>query len=202
MRILALDGSLGGDRGNSSVLLDAAITRLSASATVERAVLARAPGFAVHRPALAAADALVVATGTYWDSWSSRLQHFLEEATPTEGTALWLGKPAAVLVTAHSVGGKGVLSRLQGVLSTFGALIPPMSGLVISRVGELARAHAGPDCEDIWSPADLEVVCHNLLACARGERDFLAWPVDRGDPSHRWLERPPVRPRSDRPQSQ
>lgn len=190
MRILALDGSLGGDDGNSSVVLDAAVELLRPAATVDRAVLAREPGFAAHRAALADADALVIATGTYWDSWSSLLQQFLEQATPTEGTSLWLGKPAAVLVTAHAVGGKGVLSRLQGVLSTLGALIPPMGGLVITRAGELARAHAEHDCEDIWSLADVATVCHNLVECARGGREFQAWPVDRGDPSRRWLRRP------------
>ena len=157
MRILALDGSLGGDHGNSSVLLDAATELLRSEATVERATLARAPGFVAHRAALAAADAIVVATGTYWDSWSSLLQQFLEQATPSEGTELWLGKPAAVLV--------------------------------ITRVGELARGHGGPDCEDIWGLSDLEVVCHNLVACARGSRAFRAWTVDRGDPGRRWLER-------------
>lgn len=188
MRILALDGSLGGDDGNSSVLLDAAVAWLRAHATVARASLARAPGFAAHSEALAAADALVIATGTYWDSWSSLLQEFLEQATPSEGTPLWLGKPVAVLVTAHSVGGKGVLSRLQGVLATFGAQIPPMGGLVITRAGELARAHVEDDCEDMWCVEDVAVVCHNLLACARGQREFRAWPVDRGDPRKRWLQ--------------
>lgn len=189
MRIFALDGSLGGADGNSSVLIDAAALRLQEHATVSRASLARTPGFAAHSEALAAADALVIATGTYWDSWSSLLQQFLEEATPSEGTPLWLGKPVAVLVTAHSVGGKGVLSRLQGVLATFGAQIPPMGGLVITRAGELARAHAGPDCEDMWCIDDVAVVCHNLLACARGQREFRAWPVDRGDARERWLRR-------------
>lgn len=189
MRIFALDGSLAGDGGNSSALLDAAAGHLRAHAAIERAALASAPGFAAHRDALAAADALVIATGTYWDSWSSLLQQFLEQATPSEGTPLWLGKPAAVLVTAHSVGGKGVLSRLQGVLATLGAAIPPMGGLVITRAGELARARGGPGCEDIWSVEDVAVVCHNLLACARGSRDFVAWPVDRGDPTTRWLGR-------------
>jgi NAD(P)H-dependent FMN reductase len=188
MRILALDGSLGGDDGNSSVLLDAAVAWLRAHATVARGSLARAPGFAAHSEALAAADALVIATGTYWDSWSSLLQQFLEQATPSEGTPVWLGKPVAVLVTAHSVGGKGVLSRLQGVLSTFGAQIPPMGGLVITRAGELARSHAEHDCEDMWCVEDVAVVCHNLLACARGLREFRAWPVDRGDPRKRWLQ--------------
>ena len=84
------------------------------------------------------ADAFVFATGTYWDSWGWPLQRFLESATETEGTSLWLGKPAAVLVTMHSVGGKSVLSRLQGVLSSLGAVIPPMTGIVISAVGQAA----------------------------------------------------------------
>lgn len=186
MHVLAIDGSLAGEHGNSAALLDAATGALRGE-EITRVSLAAAPGFAAHRAALAAADALVVATGTYWDSWSSHLQRFLEEATETEGTGLWLGKPAAVLVTAHSVGGKGVLSRLQGVLVTLGAQIPPMGGLVVSLVGERARERGGPGCEDVWSAEDLDVVCHNLRECARGGRDFRAWTVDRGDPRRRWL---------------
>lgn len=186
MQVLTIDGSLAGERGNSAALLDAATAALP-GVRVSRATLAAAPGFSAHRAALAAADALIVATGTYWDSWSSHLQRFLEEATETEGTALWLGKPAAVLVTAHSVGGKGVLSRLQGVLVTLGAQIPPMGGLVVSQVGEMARARGGVGCEDVWCVEDLEVVVHNLAECARGGRAFRAWAVDRGDARRRWL---------------
>jgi NAD(P)H-dependent FMN reductase len=186
-RILALDGSLAGDGGNSAALLGRAAELLRPHASVTRACLARDPGFAAHAPALAAADALVLATGTYWDSWSSHLQRFLEEATASEGSALWLGKPAAVLVTAHSVGAKGVLSRLQGVLVTLGVRIPPMGGLVVTEVGQLARAVGGPATDDIWSAEDLAVVCHNLLVCLRGGDDWRAWPVDRRDPARRWL---------------
>lgn len=186
-RILLLDASLAGDAGNSAALLGRAAALLRPHATVTRACLARDPGFAAHAPALADADALVFATGTYWDSWSSHLQRFLEEATASEGSPLWLGKPTAVLVTAHSVGAKGVLSRLQGVLVTLGVRIPPMSGLVLTEVGQLARASGGPDTDDIWSPDDLEVVCHNLLVCLRGGDDWRAWPVDRRDPARRWF---------------
>ena len=78
----------------------------------------------------------VFVTGTYWDSWGSPLQKFLENVTDLEGSPAFLGKPAIVMVLNHSVGGKGVLSRLQGVLSTLGCLIPPMSGIVYSWVTE------------------------------------------------------------------
>ena len=186
-RILALDASLAGADGNSAALLGLAADHLRPHATVARACLARDPDFAVHAPALAAADALVLATGTYWDGWSSHLQRFLEQATASEGSALWLGKPAVVLVTAHSVGARGVLSRLQGVLVTLGMCIPPMGGLAVTQVGQLARDGGGPDTDDIWSTEDLAVVCHNLLVCLRGGRDWRAWPVDRRDPARRWL---------------
>ncbi len=183
--ILAIDGALGGRDGNTAALLARMADVLADRASVATVSLADAPGFAAHAAALAAADAIVVGTGTYWDSWSSLLQRFLEEATPSEGTALWLGKPAAVLVTAHSVGGKGVLSRLQGVLSTLGCVIPPMSGVVIERATQAALAAA--DELDFWRPDDLEVVAHNVLTSLAGTRDYRAWEVDRGDPARRWL---------------
>ncbi len=189
VRVLAIQAGLGGEHGNGAVLLHLAAEHLAPHATVERATLDAASTFADHEAALARADAIVIATGTYWDSWSSHLQRFLEGATPSEGTALWLGKPVGVLVSAHSVGGKGVLSRLQGVLVTLGALVPPMSGLVVTLASEKARAAGGDHVDDLFGPGDLDVVCHNLLEAARGGRAFRAWPVDRRDPGRRWLGR-------------
>lgn len=179
-RIVLVEASLGGARGNTRVLADRAAAALKGHG-VERVVLASRPGFAAHRTKLARADALVFLTGTYWDGWSSHLQRFLEEATPTESTALWLGKPAAVLVTEHSVGGKGVVSRLQGVLATLGCLIPPQSGVVISRASITGRRSA-----DAFGLPDVDHACANLLA-ALGTGTYAAWPVDRGDPRARWL---------------
>jgi NAD(P)H-dependent FMN reductase len=187
MRVLAIQAGLGGDGGNGAVLLDQAVRWLAPHAEIERVTLDGASTFASHEPALARADALVIATGTYWDSWSSHLQRFLEQATPSEGTALWLGKPVAVLVTAHAVGGKSVLSRLQGVLVTLGAQVPPMSGLVVTLASELARDHGSEHASDLWSAEDLEVVCHNLRESAAGGRSFRSWAVDRGDPARIWL---------------
>ena len=192
-RVLLLDASLAGPGGNSSALLDLLAARLHSLAQVERVALSGPAGknFAAIEPALRSADAFVFATGTHWDSWSSALQEFLEDATPAEASSLWLGKPAAVLVTEHSVGGKAVLSRLQGVLVTLGCAIPPLSGLVLAQSTQLARRHCpNPEaCEDYWSPDDLGVVAQNLLASIRRPRpDWRAWPVDRSGYRKRWLE--------------
>ncbi len=177
---------LGGASGDGARLLALSASSL-ASVRTEVCVLANRPGFSAHEATLARASGFVFVTGTYWDGWSSHLQRFFEEATPTEATDLWLGKPASVWVTAHSVGGKAVLSRMQGVLSSFGCAIPPMSGLVVTRANELARAADAEAARDLYGPDDLEVSVHNLLECVRGTRAFRAWDVDRGDPSRPWL---------------
>lgn len=222
-RLLLLNASLAGDAGNTAVLLARARRLLSRRATVEAVTLASFPAASVSdsplsalnsqpppapvsqlstlnpqlRTALARANGLLIGTGTHWDSWSSVLQKFLEAATATEATPLWLGKPAAVVVSEHSTGGKGVLSRLQGVLVTLGCSIPPMSGLVLSRAALLATQHASDPAttRDFWCEDDLRVVCHNLAEAARtslpAARPALPrwrkWPVDRRDFTARWL---------------
>jgi len=195
-RLLILNAALAGEAGNTAVVLARARRLLARRATVESITLADATPTVTLRAALARADGFLFGTGTHWDSWSSVLQRFLEDATETEGTALWLGKPAAVVVTEHSVGGKGVLSRLQGVLVTFGCTLPPMSGLVLSRASVLAAKYAPEEARDFWCEADLRVVCHNLAEAARITRPsakpagarWRTWPVDRRDFSARWLE--------------
>jgi len=210
--LLLLNASLAGDAGNTAVLLSRARRLLTRRATVESFTLASLRNTAatsagagsqptalhpqLHR-ALARANGFLLGTGTHWDSWSSILQKFLEDATPHEGTALWLGKPAAVIVSEHSTGGKGVLSRLQGVFVTLGCALPPMSGLVLSRAALIAAQHA-PDpatTSDFWCEADLRVVCHNLAEATRVSLPdakpalprWRTWPVDRRDFNARWL---------------
>ena len=216
-RLLLLNAALAGDVGNTAVLLARARRLLARRATVESLTLAALPArpsvagsqlstlssqlpAALHpqlRTALTRADGFLFGTGTHWDAWSSVLQTFLEDATPHEGTALWLGKPAAVVVSEHSTGGKGVLSRLQGVLVTLGCTLPPMSGLVLSRAALLAARHA-PDpatTSDFWCEADLRIVCHNLAEAARVSLPaatpalprWRTWPVVRRDFHARWL---------------
>jgi chromate reductase len=205
--VLLINGSSYGRRGNSQRLLDRTHRFLPGNADRIELVLAELPCEGEEgcvkqwSSALARASAIIIATGTYWDSWGWPLQRYLEWMTPTEGTSLWLGKPVGVLVTMHSVGGKCVLSRLQGVLSTFGAVIPPMSGLVYSTVahehfqrliGEHGadRVRASDVSADLWSLDDIEIVCHNLvmaMECGE-ERPWRGWAVDRSRPSVCWLD--------------
>ena len=110
-----------------------------------------------------------------------------DELTPTEASELWLGKPAAVFVTAHQVGAQSVLFRLQGVLGTFGCLLPPLSGVVISKVGEALRARAPELCDDVWGLEDIDTAIHNLLVSSYAPSSFRAWPVDRVHFAERWL---------------
>ena len=133
-----------------------------------------------------ASDAILIGAGTHWDSWSSTLQRFLEEATPTEGSSTWLGKPVGIIVTEHSVGGKGVLSRLQGVLITLGCLIPPMSGMVYSLAVQISKESGKPEADDMWGLDDLRVITHNVLIATQIPRKWEIWPVDRADYERRW----------------
>lgn len=190
-RLLLLNASLAGPEGNSGRLLARVAMRLTPHAELFGATLS-GPGaqtFAALEPALRATDGVIIATGTHWDSWSSPLQKFLEDATPAEVTNLWLGKPAAVLVSEHSTGGKGVLSRLQGVLVTLGCALPPLSGLVIAKSTQIAGRAAPAEAEDFWCTADLDVVADNLLAAARQPRiSWRVWPVDRTNYARTWVE--------------
>jgi hypothetical protein len=129
----------------------------------------------------------VVVSGTYWGGFSSLLQRAFEELTPTEGSSLWLGKPAAVFVTAHQVGAQSVLWRLQGLLVTLGCSIPPMSGIVVSKVGEELRRRAPQLCNDVWGLEDVATAIHNLLGVPLGGT-FRAWPLDSEHYAERWLE--------------
>jgi len=164
---------------------------------------------------LKSAQAIIYATGTYWDSWGSPLQKFLEIVTSLEGSQAFLGKPAAVFVTMHSVGGKSVLSRLQGVLNTLGHLIPPQAGFVYSLSThllkeELAEGKASQKlkdhADDLWSLNDLPTLIHNLTWAAQLQKlngfhsddaqkfaqtfpqTFQSWPVDRKNFSLPWMD--------------
>lgn len=190
-RILLLNAALGGAEGNSARLLARVAARLGPRAELVRATLAgpEGEGFTALAPKLRQADGWVIATGTHWDSWSSPLQKFLEDGTSTELSGLWLGKPVAVLVSEHSTGGKGVLSRLQGVLATLGCWIPPLSGIVISKSAEIAARADAAAADDFWSIGDLDVVADNLLMAARQPRlAWRVWPVDRVNFSRVWVE--------------
>lgn len=187
--ILIVNGSLGGSAGNTAELLALAEDLLSPNASVSHLELVREPALDRIVASARAADGFIFGTGTYWDSWGSPLQRFLEMTAHTEASDLWLGKPAGVLVTANSVGAKGVLSRLIGVLNVYGMSIPPLAGFAYTFVNHIALPVAPPHLRrELWTPDDVKVVCHNLLQALGGGRDWLTWPTNQGLGSEKWLD--------------
>lgn len=191
-KILVINGSLGGSSGNSARLLQEIRSRMRTKAQLDVLTLANQPiPMRTLQKKLGQADGYLFLTGTYWDSWGSPMQKFLESVTPWEGTPLWLGKPAACVILMHSVGGKEVLSRLQGVLVTMGCSIPPMSGMAYSLAGEIAAQNESAHGDDFWRIGDLDIVLENLLEGVSASCDALyrSWVVDRKDPSRIWLKK-------------
>jgi NAD(P)H-dependent FMN reductase len=185
--VLIINTGRGGSEGNSQVVADHAAQVLRRRGVRhEQLVLRDAPPGDVPA-ALARAERLVFVSGTYWGGFSSLLQQLFEELTPSETSELWLGKPAAVFVTAHQVGAQSVLFRLQGVLVSFGCSLPPLSGVVITKLGEALRARAPELCADVWGLQDVETALHNLLASPYAPRQYRAWPVDAEHYAERWL---------------
>jgi hypothetical protein len=186
--VLIINAGLAGAQGNSQVVAERCADLLRELGVPHETLLLQGAAPGAARAALARAERLVVISGTYWGGFSSLLQQLFEELTPTETSELWLGKPAAVLVTAHQVGAQSVLFRLQGVLVCFGCLIPPLSGVVISKVGEALRQRAPELCDDVWGLEDVATALSNLLAAPLTPGVFRAWPVDREHFAERWLE--------------
>jgi len=145
------------------------------------------PYSATLKKKIAKADGFVFVSGTYWDSWGSPLQKFLEDMTELEASKALMGKPAIVFILMHSVGGKGVLSRLQGVLSTMGLLIPPMSGMVYSLVSDEALKRKSSHAADFWQKEDAELIIENFKLAMSLENNWKVWPVDKADPRRQWL---------------
>lgn len=187
MSTLIINAGLGGAEGNSQVVAERCQQVLGERAVAHEAVVLRDVATGEVEAALRRAERLVIISGTYWGGFSSLLQRLIEELTSTEGTDLWLGKPASVLVSAHQVGAQSVLWRLQGVLVTLGCLIPPMSGVVITRTGEELRRLAPEQCDDVWGLEDVGTALANLQATPYARGAYEAWPVDREHFRERWL---------------
>lgn len=187
-KILVLNGSPGGVRGNCGKFIKFLEKICPEGVKLEVAHLARQEFGAKLQKQILAADGLVFVTGTYWDSWGSPLQKLLEDMTPLEGAEVLVGKPAAVFVLMHSVGGKGVLSRLQGVLSTMGLLIPPMSGMVYSLVSDIALKSASSHAKDFWQVEDAGLIMENLRKVTEISVRWTTWPVDKKNPKRLWFK--------------
>lgn len=187
MSVLVINAGLAGSDGNSQVVAEHCAQLLRALGVPHESLVLRGAAPGALLAAVQRAERLVFISGTYWGGFSSLLQQAFEELTFSEASPAWLGKPAAVLVTAHQVGAQSVLFRLQGVLVTFGCLVPPLSGVVISKVGEALRARAPELCTDVWGLEDVATALHNVLSAPFTPHAFRAWPVDREHFSERWL---------------
>ena len=185
--IIILNASRMGENGNSHVLSQLALEHLPQAEYVVLKDHLTPVGIEELLRLIQKSGGVLMVTGTHWDSWSSVLQHFLEAITPTEGTAVWLGKPIGIIVSEHSTGGKGVLSRLQGVLVTFGCLIPPMSGIVYSLAGQNTVEGDHQGAADVWCRDDVRTLCHNLTLAAQLSIPWESWPVDRKDFEQVWV---------------
>lgn len=187
-RVLIVNGALGGVTGNTGELLGLAEEYMSAQVEVETLDLSRRPHIDRILDAVKRADGFLFGSGTYWDTWSSYLQSFLEETAHTEGMDFWVGKPAAIVATAHAVGVKEVISKLMGVLNVYGLMFPPMAGLGVTYVNQTAYPHANDHLRnELWTTADIETVCHNLLAAIAGTNQWRQWPTNSGRYGEKWL---------------
>ncbi|HEY8272478.1 MAG TPA: NAD(P)H-dependent oxidoreductase [Pseudobdellovibrionaceae bacterium] len=187
MHILILNGSVHGDRGNCGIIIQEIRKRHQQInwSLVNLSKTKFGPGL---EKKIKKSDAILCLTGTYWDSWGSPLQKFLEEATDLEARPEILGKPAGVCVLMHSVGGKSVLSRLQGVFSSMGFLIPPMSGMAYSLSGQLALKSKSMNAKDFWCLEDIEVIVQNLVIAVEKKILWKTWPIDRKNFRKTWVK--------------
>lgn len=193
---MILNGSLSGPGGNTARVIDVFRESLPPSTELDVRHLNSA-GLSAQFPTrseLEKTDGFLFTTGTYWDSWGSPLQRFFEQATELEGRPCFFGKPAGAIVTMHSVGGKSVLSRLQGVLNTFGFFVPPMSAMAYSFVNQVALTQAPETtlARDLWCLDDVAVVATNLVRAIEMTKphrfNWAGWPVDRNDPTRVWVD--------------
>jgi len=181
-RLLMLNGSLRGSSGNTQALLTLARGFVPADVLVEEVSLAEYQGTVETLVAcLTRSDALFFGSGVYWSSWGSPLQRFLEVMTGYELTPCFLGKPAAVLLSADSLGGADVAQRLQGVLNHLGCSSPPLASVVVTRVTHEVRGK--PGFEDVFQPDDVRVAIENLCIAARAPRpEWATWGIARTPP--------------------
>lgn len=186
--ILILNGSPSGEKGNCAQWIKGLVKLVGHEGQVEVVHLAKTSYGPGLRKKIEKASGLFFVTGTYWDSWGSPLQKLLEDMTELEGTTALLGKPVAAFVLMHSVGGKGVLSRLQGALSTMGFLIPPMSGMVYSLVSDIALKSPSSHAKDFWQKEDAELIIENFMKACELNIAWTSWPVDKKDPGRKWLK--------------
>lgn len=183
-RIVVLDGSLRPDEGNTARALSRCTAAFDPAVVVDRVALSAYTGTSGQMAArIRAAHGILVGTGTYWGSWGSPLQQFLELMTPWETTDVFFGKPASIVVTMDSTGGAEIAARLAATFVCLGCWLPPLGFMALSRVGVALAEHAPESTRDVWTPADASFIAQNLVVAARAPRPaYAAWPVERAEP--------------------
>lgn len=167
-KLLVINGSIAGSKKNCGLVADLLPKLTNMDVTIVH--LSDNPNQNELHNSIVSCDALLLMTGTYWDSCGSPLQKFLEDFSHLDGNPDIIGKPVGVVVLHHEVGGKSVLSRLQGVLSSMGFLIPPMTGIVLARA-------SFEDKDSYWFE-DLDVVLSNLQKASEHKIEWSFWPVE------------------------
>lgn len=191
VNLLIINGSIHGSKGNCGLLIShlkkgyrsehtIQVVHLKNKIKTQKTILGQ----------IAWADSVIFMTGTYWDSWGSPLQKFFEDFTDLEATSEVVGKPAGVVVMCHSVGGKGIISRLQGNLNIFGFQIPPFCGMELSLVTQslLANDQKNKHRKDLWHIDDVEIIIDNLNIASQQKNHYQSWEVDKKNFRKTWVK--------------
>lgn len=195
MKILIINGSIHGSQKNSGKILETLNPFFLSESKyqdvhIQVIHLAENKEYERIEQSVLEADGIIFITGTYWDSWGSPLQVFFEMATEWEGKSHFFSKPVAAVVGMHSVGGKSVLSRLFGVLNSFGAWIPPYCGIVFSMAAQEAIKAGSKHSEDLWQEKDLKVLLDNLYQAVRltspVKKLMSSWDIDSENYTDIW----------------
>ena len=194
MQALILNGSISGNTGSTHQCLLRVASRLKERGLkVQHVSLADKQRLFSLLESLEHADGLFIGSGSYWDAWGSPLQKFLEDIAGLDSTDSLFGKPVGLLTTCHSVGGKAVLNRLQGVLNTMGLWTPPHGAMTYAMVSHEAFRLGldGWRAGETWRLDDLDVVAHNLAEAILKTYQWKSWFVsDEPDEAfrQRWLD--------------
>lgn len=186
---LIINAALGGNSGNTAKLLKIAERKLSKNFDVDVVCLKEGVSYKSCREKIRKSVGFIIGTGTHWESWSSLLQKFIEDATPDEGSKVWLGKPCGLIVTMHATGGSGVLTRLMATMNLMGCYTPPICAMSYSLAEHIALSSEKRGlAHDFWSPHDVETICYNLVEAINGTRNWKFWRVDKAHSHDVWLK--------------
>ena len=192
-----INGAIGGKNGNTGSLIKKIrrkINKIDSNISVKILHLHKDFFWPKVRHIIKESDALIFCTGTYWDSWGSNMQQLFEKMTEIEGKKHLLGKPAGVIVTMHSVGGKEVASRMQGVLCSMGCVLPPFSAfayIYADHVAHQSRYLGKKLLDDVWHIEDLQAFLSNIIKYAKDEKDWQVWDfldTEAYNPTSVWLK--------------